>query len=193
MYQAPRFESSECGFPRQPFRNSAKAPVKWRKPDGRDARPCSSSFPTRSGPARRMESLLAHIARKERDRLRVIQVDVDERADLVERLSVEDVPTLVLVGDARRSRGSRAARALRGSRRCSKSTSRLRAGDLVRRVRLQPRDHGERERGGARAVDDAVVERDADVADRAHDDLAVADDGARRDAVHAEDRRPRGG
>ena len=31
----------------------------------------------RSGPARRMESLVAHLARKERDRLRVIQVDVD--------------------------------------------------------------------------------------------------------------------
>src|SRR2546427_376938 len=32
---------------------------------------------TRSGPSRRMESLLAHIARKERHRLRVVQVDVD--------------------------------------------------------------------------------------------------------------------
>ena len=54
---------------------------------------------TRSGPARRMESLVAHLARKERDRLRVIQVDVDQRADLVEKLAVEDVPTLVLVVD----------------------------------------------------------------------------------------------
>jgi thioredoxin-like negative regulator of GroEL len=53
----------------------------------------------RSGPSRRMESLVAHIARKERGRLRVIQVDVDQRADLVEKLSVEDVPTLVLVVD----------------------------------------------------------------------------------------------
>ncbi|MFL5954687.1 MAG: thioredoxin family protein [Gaiellaceae bacterium] len=52
---------------------------------------------SRSGPARRMESLVAHIARKERDRLRVLQVDVDQRADLVEKLSVNDVPTLVLV------------------------------------------------------------------------------------------------
>ena len=52
---------------------------------------------TRSGPCRRMESLLAHIARKERSRLRVIQVDVMERRDLVERLSVTCTPTLVLV------------------------------------------------------------------------------------------------
>jgi thioredoxin-like negative regulator of GroEL len=51
----------------------------------------------RSGPARRMESLIAHIARKDRDRLRVLQVDVDRRVDLVEKLHVRDVPTLVLV------------------------------------------------------------------------------------------------
>ena len=30
-----------------------------------------------SGPARRMESLLAHLARKERDRLRISRIDVD--------------------------------------------------------------------------------------------------------------------
>ena len=51
----------------------------------------------RSGPARRMESLLAHVARKERGRLRVMRVDVDEQPDLAERFSVADVPTLVLV------------------------------------------------------------------------------------------------
>jgi len=54
---------------------------------------------SRSGPSRRMESLVAHIARKERDRLRVIQVDIDQRTDLVEKLEVRDVPTLVLVVD----------------------------------------------------------------------------------------------
>jgi thioredoxin-like negative regulator of GroEL len=63
-----------------------------------DSRPLLVFFTSsRSGPARRMESLVAHIARKERDRLRVIQVDVDQRADLVEKLRVESVPTLVLV------------------------------------------------------------------------------------------------
>ena len=51
----------------------------------------------RSGPARRMESLLAHIARKERDRVRVSKVDVDDRPDLAERFRVEQVPSLALV------------------------------------------------------------------------------------------------
>jgi thioredoxin-like negative regulator of GroEL len=50
-----------------------------------------------SGPARRMESIVAHIARSERHRLRVLQVDVEERADLVEKLKVLHAPTLVLV------------------------------------------------------------------------------------------------
>lgn len=51
----------------------------------------------RSGPARRMESLLAHIARKERSRLRVSKVDVDERPEVAERFRVEQVPALALV------------------------------------------------------------------------------------------------
>src|SRR3954471_7308276 len=55
----------------------------------------------RSGPARRMESLLAHIARKERERLRVTIVDIEERAELAERFRVDSVPTLVLVKDKR--------------------------------------------------------------------------------------------
>jgi thioredoxin-like negative regulator of GroEL len=50
-----------------------------------------------SGPARRMESLLAHIARKERDRLVVRKVDVEERPDLAERFRVAQVPALALV------------------------------------------------------------------------------------------------
>ena len=51
----------------------------------------------RSGPARRMESLLAHLARKERQRLRIRRVDVDASPELAERFGVEVVPTLVLV------------------------------------------------------------------------------------------------
>jgi thioredoxin-like negative regulator of GroEL len=51
----------------------------------------------RSGPARRMESLLAHLERKERDRLRVRRVDVDAAPDVAERFQVDLVPTLVLV------------------------------------------------------------------------------------------------
>jgi thioredoxin 2 len=50
-----------------------------------------------SGPARRMESLLAHIARKERDRLRVRRVDADRHPRLVGKFAVEEVPSLVLV------------------------------------------------------------------------------------------------
>ena len=55
----------------------------------------------RSGPARRMESLLAHLARKERARLRVARVDVDEQPEVAERFGVDEVPTLVLVKDKR--------------------------------------------------------------------------------------------
>ena len=55
----------------------------------------------RSGPARRMESLIAHVARKERSRLKVREIDIDEQADLAERFHVETVPTLVLVKDKR--------------------------------------------------------------------------------------------
>lgn len=55
----------------------------------------------RSGPARRMESVLAHIARKERGRIRVMRVDVDAHPELVERFRIEVVPTLVLVEDKR--------------------------------------------------------------------------------------------
>jgi thioredoxin-like negative regulator of GroEL len=55
----------------------------------------------RSGPARRMESLLAHIARKERARLRVSKVDVDEQPEVAERFRVEQVPSLALVVEKR--------------------------------------------------------------------------------------------
>lgn len=44
-----------------------------------------------------MESLIAHVARRERDRLRVMHVDVDARPDLAARFAIDDVPTLVLV------------------------------------------------------------------------------------------------
>ena len=50
-----------------------------------------------SGPARRMESLVAHVARRERRRLTVVSVDADENAELAERLDVDEIPTLVLV------------------------------------------------------------------------------------------------
>jgi thioredoxin-like negative regulator of GroEL len=55
----------------------------------------------RSGPARRMESLLAHLARKERTRLRVSLVNADRTPELAEKLRIAEIPTLVLVHDRR--------------------------------------------------------------------------------------------
>ena len=55
----------------------------------------------RSGPARRMESLLAHLARKERARLRILRIDVDRQPEVAEKFRVATVPTLVLVDDRR--------------------------------------------------------------------------------------------
>lgn len=55
----------------------------------------------RSGPGRRMESLLAHLARKERARLRVSRVDVEQSPELVSRLGVSEVPSLVLLEGGR--------------------------------------------------------------------------------------------
>jgi thioredoxin-like negative regulator of GroEL len=48
-----------------------------------------------------MDSLIAHLARKERQRLRVARVDVDERPELAERFRVAVVPTIVLVDGKR--------------------------------------------------------------------------------------------
>src|SRR3954469_23989109 len=72
------------------------------KPHMRAETPLLAFFTeARSGPARRMESLLAHLARKERDRLRVTRVDVAEKPDVAERMHVEKVPTLLLIKDGR--------------------------------------------------------------------------------------------
>jgi thioredoxin-like negative regulator of GroEL len=54
-----------------------------------------------SGPARRMESLLAHLARRERGRLRVSRVDLIAAPKVGEQLEVTEVPTLVLLKDGR--------------------------------------------------------------------------------------------
>jgi thioredoxin-like negative regulator of GroEL len=48
-----------------------------------------------------MESLLAHIARKERDRLRVSKVDVEEHPHVAERFHVKEAPALALVVESR--------------------------------------------------------------------------------------------
>ena len=51
----------------------------------------------RSGPARRMESLLAHLARQARTRVRIMRVAVGDQPELAQKFRVQDVPTLVLV------------------------------------------------------------------------------------------------
>ena len=55
-----------------------------------------------------MESLLAQLARKERHRLRVQSVDVEEQPEIAKRFRVRKVPTLVLV------KGRRAVARLEG-------------------------------------------------------------------------------
>jgi thioredoxin len=63
-----------------------------------DARPSLVFFRSeRSGPARRMDSLIAHVERTERSRVRIRRVDV--HPDLAKRFGVVEVPTLVLVKD----------------------------------------------------------------------------------------------
>ncbi|HVD12799.1 MAG TPA: thioredoxin family protein [Gaiellaceae bacterium] len=65
---------------------------------GTDPRPLLVFFgASRSGPARRMESLMAHLARKERARLRVTSIDIDEQPELAQRFQVQTVPTIALV------------------------------------------------------------------------------------------------
>lgn len=44
-----------------------------------------------------MDSLIDQLARKERGRLRVARVDVDEDTETAQRFRVREVPTLVLV------------------------------------------------------------------------------------------------
>jgi thioredoxin-like negative regulator of GroEL len=67
-----------------------------------DPRPLLVFFgASHSGPARRMESLMAHLARKERARLRVASIDINEQPELAERFRVETVPTIALVKEKR--------------------------------------------------------------------------------------------
>jgi thioredoxin-like negative regulator of GroEL len=48
-----------------------------------------------------MDSLVDHLARKERNRLRVVRVDVEEDPKTANRFRVRKVPTLVLVKNKR--------------------------------------------------------------------------------------------
>src|SRR5207247_3826726 len=101
QYQLPT--DRECSL-RGPFagkrRGAAPPAVQLRRTErvSDETKPLLVFFwSERSGPARRMESLLAHLARKERTRLRVMRVDVDEQSHIALRFNVADVPTLVRV------------------------------------------------------------------------------------------------
>jgi thioredoxin-like negative regulator of GroEL len=68
------------------------------RPHENDQRPLLLFFSNRrSGPARRMSSLVAWIRVTEKKHLRVVEVDADEHADLADALEVSTVPALVLV------------------------------------------------------------------------------------------------
>lgn len=67
-----------------------------------DERPTLVFFSSRrSGPARRMSSLVAWVRVTEKSRLRVLEVDADANESLMRALHVSTVPALVLLGDRR--------------------------------------------------------------------------------------------
>jgi thioredoxin 1 len=67
-----------------------------------DKRPTLVFFSSRrSGPARRMASLVAWIHVTEKNRLRVLEVDADKNEPLMRALDVDTVPALVLLDDSR--------------------------------------------------------------------------------------------
>jgi thioredoxin-like negative regulator of GroEL len=49
-----------------------------------------------------MESVLARLQVRERDRVRVARVDADDRPDLVQRLGVQEIPSIVMFEDRKR-------------------------------------------------------------------------------------------
>jgi thioredoxin-like negative regulator of GroEL len=73
------------------------APSRGDNPFVRDLPLLVFFFDERSGPARRMESLIAHVARKERGRLKIKRVNADAHPRLARKFCVEEIPTLVLV------------------------------------------------------------------------------------------------
>jgi thioredoxin-like negative regulator of GroEL len=64
----------------------------------KEERPLLLFFARRqSGPARRMASLIAWVTVKHKQRLRVVEVDIEEACELANALHVESAPALVLV------------------------------------------------------------------------------------------------
>jgi thioredoxin 1 len=54
-----------------------------------------------SGPARKMDSIVAHLARTQRHTYRVVRIDVTQKPELAERLKVTNVPTLLMIKNKR--------------------------------------------------------------------------------------------
>ncbi len=54
-----------------------------------------------SGVGRRMESTLARLQLRERRTVRVARVDADDRPDLVRRLGVREIPSVVILRNMR--------------------------------------------------------------------------------------------
>jgi len=70
----------------------------------RTARPRLVLFHSKvCGRCRRVEGFIAQVLQRRRNHgtFALVQVDVDERPDLVERFKIDDVPTLVVVADKR--------------------------------------------------------------------------------------------
>ena len=55
-----------------------------------------------SGKGRRMESVLARVQVQHRDRVRVVRVEADAHPDLVRRLGVQEIPSIVMLRGRRR-------------------------------------------------------------------------------------------
>ena len=102
---SPRLSGYPGGRAPKPVRRFASG-AEWYPPymagarndARRDDRPVLLFFSNRrSGPARRMSSLVAWFGVTEKKRLRVVQVDTDANEELARALDVSTVPTLVLL------------------------------------------------------------------------------------------------
>jgi thioredoxin-like negative regulator of GroEL len=74
------------------------------EPDERAEKPRLVFFHARnSGRSRRVEGYLSQVLQRRRNHesFQLLQVDVEQHADLAERFRIEDVPTIVVVEDKR--------------------------------------------------------------------------------------------
>jgi thioredoxin-like negative regulator of GroEL len=75
-----------------------------RHPEATDTRPRLLFFYSpSSGPSRRADGFLAQVLQRRGNHMsfRLVPIDADERPDLVERLQVTEIPTLLVVAEGR--------------------------------------------------------------------------------------------